>query len=151
MEKLTYYYQIVEKAILKLGLNPEKTRSQVGKWTLRNADIPVWIDVFYHENHKRNYFLVVAPSMKIPEDRNTDLAWKLLSLNNDMQSVSFITKNDSVYIKSIRETEGLDISEAFALITRVGNYTMAYRKSILGISPPRPVSGTAKSDPPLNF
>lgn len=151
MEKIEYYYQIVDKAIVKLGLNPEKTRSQAGKWDLRNADIPVWVDIFYQESEKRHYYLVVSPFMEIPEDKNPDLAWKLLSLNNDMYGVSFITKHDKVYIKTIREVEGLDVSEAYAMITRVGNYALDYRKKLLGIDPPQSVAGMAKSDPPMNL
>lgn len=146
MDKLTYYYQIVEKAIAKLGLNPERTRKEVGKWDLRNKTIPIWLDLYYDESEKNTYFRVVAPFMEIPEDKNPELAWKLLQLNSLLYGVSFTAHNGRIYIHTIREAEGLDISEAYAMILRVGNYAVQYQKELLGIDPTAVITGSANSD-----
>ncbi|MEM6804101.1 MAG: hypothetical protein AAF696_22040, partial [Bacteroidota bacterium] len=95
---------------------------------------------------KNTYYRVRAPFMEIPEDKNTELAWKLLHLNNVIYGVSFVAHKGRIYIRTIREAEGLDISEAYAMLVRVGNYAMKYQKELLGIDPLLSAGGSAKSD-----
>ena len=127
MDSLNFYYNIVENAIAKIGLDPQVARQQqAGKWTITKGKIPVWIDVYYIEREKRIYFQVASPVMKMPGTDNGKLALELLSLNNQLFGVAFCTNNNHVYIKTIREAEGLDMNEALSMIMRVGNYADQY-------------------------
>ncbi|MBX2873542.1 MAG: YbjN domain-containing protein [Saprospiraceae bacterium] len=126
MEQLHYYYQVVEKAITKIGLDPTACRKKPGQWSLTKGQIPIWIDVFYLEREKNIYFQVAAPIMKIPQDNAGRLAMDLLQLNNQLFGVAFTANKGHIYLKTLRETEGLDISEANAMILRIGNYADQY-------------------------
>lgn len=127
MDNLNFYYNIVENAIAKLGLDPQVARrQQAGKWTITKGKIPVWIDVYYIEREKRIYFQVASPVMKMPGTNNGKIAQELLALNNQLFGVAFCTNKHHVYIKTIREAEGLDMNEAFSMILRVGNYADKY-------------------------
>ena len=130
MEALKFYYQVVEKAIAQIGLNPEIARKEMGKWTITKGNIPVWIDIFYREQEKRGYFMVGAPIMDIPSQNASTLAIDLLHLNNELFGVAFVANKNRVFLKTIRETNGLDISEAHAMILRIGNYAEKYSKEL---------------------
>lgn len=146
MENLNFYYQIVEKAIAKLGLNPEITRKEKGYWSLTFAGIPVWVYVFFQESEKRAYYLVTSPFMDVPENNTEALAWKLLRTNDELYGISFVERKGKIYLKTLREVEGLDVSEAHAMITRMGYYGSVYRERILGIPQNMAAVGKAKSD-----
>lgn len=126
MEQLHFYYQVVEKAIAKIGIDPGACRKKPGQWTLTKGKIPIWVDVFYLEKEKNTYFQVAAPVMKIPKDNAGRLAMDLLELNNRLFGVAFTANKGHIYLKTLRETEGLDVSEAHAMIMRIGNYADQY-------------------------
>ena len=126
MDNLRYYYNIIEQAIAKIGLDPQITRKATGQWTIKKGQIPVWIDVFYSQAHKRAYFQAVSPVMKMPNKNQGALALELLQLNNQFYGVAFTTNQGYIFIKTIREAEGMDMNEALAMILRVGNYADQY-------------------------
>jgi hypothetical protein len=127
MNNLNYYYNIIENAIAKIGLDPQVARQKrAGQWTITKGKIPVWIDVFHIEKEGRVYFQVASPVMKMPGTDNGALAQELLELNNQLFGVAFSTNKGNVFIRTIREAEGLDINEAYSMIMRVGNYADQY-------------------------
>lgn len=127
MDNLNYYYNVIENAIAKIGLDPQVARQkQAGQWTITKGKIPVWIYVFYRQQEKRIYFQVVAPVMKMPGTQKGAIAQELLELNNQLFGVAFCTSKGQVFIKTIREAEGLDNNEALSMIMRVGNYADQY-------------------------
>ncbi len=131
MDNLNFYYNIVENAIAKIGLDPQKSRARVaGKWTITKGKIPVWIDVVFHQSEKRIYFQVASPVMKMPQTNVTTVTMDLLETNNYLYGVAFCINKGNVFIKTLREAEGLDMNEAYSMILRVGNYAHQYRKSL---------------------
>ena len=131
MDNLTFYYNIVEKATAKIGLDPKKSRTRnAGKWTVTKAGIPVWIDIVYIQNENRVYFQVASPIIKMTSENKNSMALDLLTTNNLLYGVAFCINRENVFIKTIRETEGLDMNEAYSMILRVGNYSATYRKAL---------------------
>ena len=131
MDNLNFYYNIVENAITKIGLDPQKTRArEAGKWSITKANIPVWIEVVFHQSENRAYFQVAAPIMKLPTENWSAITLDLLETNNLLYGVAFCVNKGNVFIKTLREAEGLDLNEAHSMIMRVGNYAEFYRKAL---------------------
>lgn len=127
MDNLNIFYSIVENALAKIGLAPRVARQKnAGQWTITKGKIPVWIDVFYSHQEKRAYFQVTSPVMKMPTTNRSAIAQELLQLNNQLFGVAFCTKKGQIFIKTIREADGLDSNEALSMILRVGNYADQY-------------------------
>ena len=124
------YYQTVEKAIKTIGLDPVKTRVETGRWTLNRNGIPVWLFLNYQTNAKGYYFQVAAPILKMPTENRGAFCEQLLSLNGQLFGVAFIEKGGTVYLNTIREILDLDVSEAYAMIVKVGNYADYYTRSM---------------------
>lgn len=129
---LKYYYDIVEKCIHRLGVDPTICRSQdtEGHWNLIRGEVTVWIDIWYIEREKRTYFQVVAPVIEIPVHRAPEFYEDLLRTNDQLFGVAFTLYNNWTCLKVIREVEGLDDNEAYNMITRVGNYGLEYLRKL---------------------
>jgi len=127
MENLNYYYEVVEKAIAKIGVDPKNARSKnAGKWTLTKGGHPIWIDVVFLQNQNRTYFRVVTPVMKTTDANRAEVSMELLGENKNLFGVYFGSNKEKVFIMTIREVEGLDMNEAYAMIMRGGNYGEHY-------------------------
>jgi len=136
MDNLNYYYNIVENAIAKLGLDPQIARQKrAGHWIITKGQASVWIYIFYQESSKRIYFQVTSPVMKLPKQNKAKLALELLEINNILYGVAFCTNKEQVYIKTIREVEGLDSNEVLSMVTRTGNYCDQYQRELKGKYP----------------
>jgi hypothetical protein len=121
------YYDLVENCIRSLGVDPVTCRGkQPGQWDLRRGSASVWVDVFWSENNKCGYFQIIAPVMQIPDNNQTAFFRELLELNHSFYGVAFTIFKDWVYIKMIRELEGMDQNEALAMLNRVGWYADEY-------------------------
>lgn len=126
---LTPYYTIVNNCISRLGVDPNSLKDdKPGAWTLVKGSAKVWIDVWYIEKENRPYIQIMSPVMKIPKDqvKKSSLFEELLTINDKLFGCAFTVFNEFVWLKSIRECEGLDDSEAFAMLTRIGNYADDY-------------------------
>ncbi len=134
MEDLNAYYEIVEKAINELGVNAEEARGEnEGEWNLKRGTASVWIDLWYIDDEGGAYFQVMAPIMTLPEEESNQnkLAFELLKINYTLFGVSFALHEDGVYLKNIREVEGLDQSEVIYMIGRCGNYADSYNDELV--------------------
>jgi hypothetical protein len=127
MENIQYYYDMVENCIRDNGVDPAECRGEkAGQWNLKRGSASVWIDVWHIEQENRAYFQVLAPVMQIPATNQQELFQELLELNYNLYGVAFVKFNDWIYIKMIRECDGLEQKEAAAAITRVGWYADEY-------------------------
>lgn len=123
MLNLNNYYETVEKAITKIGLDPSKFRGeQAGEWTLHRGDYSIWIDVWYDNKERVAYLQVVAPVMEIPEESQSVLFKELLQINLQLCGVAFAVHGENVVLKGTRVAEGLDVEEAYAMIMLVSKY-----------------------------
>ncbi|WP_448519145.1 YbjN domain-containing protein [Rhodoflexus sp.] len=129
MFELTHYYQLVENAIEELGVNPVEARTQkAGQWDLRKGSASVWINVFLsRERDDYGYLQIMSPVMKVPQGDNREaLLEELLQLNYQLYGVAFSMYEGWLYLRTIRELEGLSPEEALAMLTRIGVYADEY-------------------------
>lgn len=124
----TYYYQLVERAIAKLGVEVEPARGQKpGQWNLSKGSVNVWIDIWQIEQEEnRAYFQVMSPVMDLPETNREALFRELLTINDQLFGVAFTLFEEKIWLKVIRECEGLNHEEALSMILRIGNYSDEY-------------------------
>lgn len=128
---LSPYYKVVEDAIQQLGIDPALCRGEKGgQWNLKKNDVNVWIDLWYIEREQRPYYQVMAPILQLPADNREKLYEELLQINDSLYGVAFTLYKDWVYLKVIREVEGMDDKEAFAMLTRIGNYADVYKQDL---------------------
>ncbi len=131
MEDLSNYYGVVEECIGRLGVEPAQCRGEKdGQWNLKKGEISVWIDLWHIELEGRAYFQVMTPILQVPEKNKEALYEELLSLNDSLFGVAFTIYKNWVYLKVIREAMGMDANEAFAMLTRVGNYADDYTNKL---------------------
>lgn len=122
-ESLAKYYEIVEEAIRELGVNPVVSRGEKpGQWDLKRGSATIWVDVFYIDKNEAGYFQALSPIVKVPEDGDIDMFKELLEINHTFYGVAFTLYKDWVYVKAIREVNGLDQSEVLAMLNRIGFY-----------------------------
>jgi hypothetical protein len=127
MKDIKYYYNLVEKVIGELGVDVASTRGdQEGTWNLQKGNVPVWVDVFDDENNKSTYVQVMAPITEIPTVGKDTFYEEVLDLAHDLFGVGFTKFENHIYLKSIREVEGLDESEFRATMNRIGTYSEEY-------------------------
>ncbi|MFN0200022.1 MAG: YbjN domain-containing protein [Bacteroidia bacterium] len=127
MEDLQVYYDMVDGCIRELGVDPAICKGEKpGQWSLKRGSAPVWIDVFYDEHNKCSYFQVMAPVVKVPAVNTQAFYQEVLEIAHNLYGVGFTKFQDWLYVKAIRETEGLDASEITATMNRVGFYADQY-------------------------
>jgi hypothetical protein len=136
------YFQVVEDSIRMLGVDPAACRGQKeGQWSLVKGSANVWIDCWYIEREKRAYYQVMSPIMQVPPARQAELFKELLEINDKLFAVAFTVYDNWVWLKVIREADGMDANEAFGLMTRIGNYADDYDdilKEKYGVAPVGP-------------
>lgn len=127
MENLQHYYQMVENCITELGVDPAICRGeQAGQWSLKKGSASVWIDLWHIEKEGRAYFQVLAPVMQVPPNNQQAFFQELLEINYTLYGVAFVKFNDWIYVKYIREADGLEQKEIGATMNRVGWYADEY-------------------------
>lgn len=144
---LAQYYAIIENGIRHLGLEPEATRSgQPGQWNLNQGSADVWMDLWYIELQERAYFQVMSPIMRMPQDDDCHkgLYKELLQLNDKLFGVAFSLFKDIIWLKTIREADGMDEQESLNILTRVAHYADMYDDFLInkyGGLPPGTIDG----------
>jgi hypothetical protein len=128
MQDLSHYNNMIEDIIRALGVDPALCRGQnSGQYSLMLGSARVWIDVWYIESQGRSYFQAMSPVMRLPVPQ-VQLAYfqELLEINDKLYGVAFTVYNGWAWLKHIRETDGLDRSEAEAMVNRIGVYADQY-------------------------
>ena len=120
MNEITTYQYLIDKAIKRLGLNPEKCYRNNYNWHLQSGSVILDLTIFSLDN--RDYFKVEAEIIAVPTENLTKFYETLLHHNHDFNGFAFLIHDQKVYLKSVRELQGMDENEAFAIITKVGNY-----------------------------
>lgn len=121
------YYNIVESCISSLGVDPALCRGEnAGQWSLVKGSAKVWIDVWHIEREGRAYMQVMCPLMAIPATNQGAFYQELLETNDKLFGCAFSIYNGWVWLKVIRECDGIDEKETMAMINRIGNYSDQY-------------------------
>lgn len=125
LEQLT---TIVESSIQSFGIDPITSRGQKeGQWDLKKGAAQVWIDIWtfdHKEGDKHHYVQVLSPVLNLDLVGNQcGLYQECLTINQSLYGVAFSIMKNWLYLRVIREAEGLDISEMAAMLNRVGDYS----------------------------
>ena len=135
MSILTNYYKIVEEVIKDLGIDPVECRGmdeddivEEGQWNLSKGNASVWIDVFYDETNKENYFQVFCPLIEVPNGRMGEAATDALEIGHLLFGIGFTRVDNWLYLKHIRELEDLSKNEIANTIERIGAYGEEYEE-----------------------
>ncbi|NIK73080.1 hypothetical protein FHS56_000566 [Thermonema lapsum] len=127
MGDINYYANIIEDCIRDLGLDPVQMRGELeGQWNLKRGSASVYVDLWRSDTSKQIYFQLLAPVVGVPPTNREQFFHELLQINHTLYGVAFSVKDNYAYIKMIREAEGLDKSEASAMIERIGYYADLY-------------------------
>lgn len=150
MQDLSKYFTMVEEIIQSLGVDPSLCRGQnPGQYSLMLGSARVWIDVWYIESQSRAYFQAMSPVMRLPILQSQHAFFQeLLEINDKLYGVAFTVYNGWAWLKHIRETDGLDKSEAEAMIHRIGVYADQYDDYLKGKYGEAPVIGSAAPGAP---
>ena len=127
-QPIQHYYNMFEQVLVEYKVDPTTARGQApGQWNLKLGSASVWVDVFQSKDAQGNlaqygYLQVLAPVCDVPVNNQHLFTKELLEINHSLYGVGFTIFKDKAYIKSIRELQGLDISEIRSTLDRVGIY-----------------------------
>ncbi|AFC24780.1 YbjN domain-containing protein [Saprospira grandis] len=134
MQNIEETYKLIEGALEKLGLEPEKCKGkEAGSWTIAREQQEIWIDCWEIEEneHKDTYFQVLTPILQIPAEMTVPFYREVLEFNYNMYGMAFGIFKDLLAIKSIREVRGLDESEVIATISRAWVYATDIKPQLM--------------------
>jgi hypothetical protein len=144
-QPIQHYYDMFEQVLTEYKVDPTTARGQApGQWNLKLGSASVWVDVFQSKDAQGNlqqygYLQMLAPVCDVPVTNQQLFTKDLLEINHSLYGVGFTIFKDKAYIKSIRELQGLDISEIRSTLDRVGIYANDWDdklKAKYGILPP---------------
>ena len=126
MENINHYYQMVDNIITSLGVDPAKCKGdKEGQWNLQKGSAPVWIDVWQTPDNY-GYFQAMSPICEIPTVNTQAFFQEILEINHKLYGVGMTKYENWIYIKVIRELEGINESEMTASFNRIGFYADEY-------------------------
>lgn len=127
-QPIQHYYTMFEQVLVEYKVDPTTARGQApGQWNLKLGSASVWVDIFQSKDAQGNlaqygYLQMLAPVCDVPVNNQHLFTKELLEINHSLYGVAFTIFKDKAYIKSIRELQGLDISEIKSTLDRVGIY-----------------------------
>lgn len=127
-QPIQHYFNMFEQVLAEYKVDPATARAEhPGQWNLKLGSASVWVDIFQSKDAQGNlqqygYLQVLAPVCDVPVNNQHLFTKELLEINHSLYGVGFTIFKDKAYIKSIRELQGLDISEIKSTLDRVGIY-----------------------------
>lgn len=127
-QPISHYYTMFEQVLNEYKIDPATARGEnPGQWNLKLGSASVWVDIFQSKDAQGNlqqygYLQVLAPVCDVPVTNQNLFTKELLEINHQLYGVGFTIFREKAYIKSIRELQGLDISEIKSTLDRVGIY-----------------------------
>lgn len=121
------YIELVETSIRALGVDPAACKGEKeGQYNLKKGNATIWIDVFDSQINKQPYFQVMSPLIQIPNSNQPAFFQDLLEINYEIYGVAMVKFKDWIYVKTIRECDGLDQQEVDKALDRVAFYSDDY-------------------------
>jgi hypothetical protein len=133
--ELQEQYQIIEDALIHLGLKPEDARcEQEGQWLVYRGNLEIYVDVWkeeanewsYHPNaHNMVTFQVVCPICRLPEnDKKVFFYEDLLQMNFYSHWISFVVnkKENMLSCAFKRGMENISKGDIIEAIDATGYY-----------------------------
>ena len=128
MENLRPYYDLVDSSLIKMGIDPATCRvaGKPAQWDLKRGSASVWIDILWDEKAGAAYFQCMAPVIKVPTSAREVFYEEVLTLGHNLYGCGFTLFQGYIYVKTLREVDGLDANEISATLTRIGYYADTY-------------------------
>ena len=132
MENIEEYYNLIESALLDLGVDPESCREekQEGSWTISSGNVYLLLDCWADAEENIVVFQVLSPLFEIPEDMSAEFYNEILELNFTINGTSFSKLNNTLVLKSIQDLELTEKTAITAMINRVGFYADKYGSTL---------------------
>ncbi len=122
------YFNLVEQVIGGLGIQPDLCRCKdangaivPGQWSLSRGSAQIYVTIWNPPNSP-GYCCVASPVMQVTTSRIQDFYERLLKTNHELWAVSFSISDGWVWLRSLRECDGMDGNEFSAMLNRVGYY-----------------------------
>lgn len=131
---VTEVSEIVEKALLVIGVEPEHARNAgEGQWSIFREDIEIFIDAWQSEGEQWNFyfedknipvFQVIAPIAQLPEIDVNDLATELMHLNFHLFECAFMVnvQENILAVKYRTAADDLNVEQVLKAIESVSYY-----------------------------
>ena len=114
-------YQLVDEAIVALGLNVEEIRGeQPGQWNLKKGKFDIMVDVWEQEN--QFLFQIVCPLCGLPAENREGFMLHLLQRNYGLSSMAYAVMEESVFLKHTTEATALTKDTIVMLLTKTAFY-----------------------------
>jgi len=130
MSALQNYYEMFENVIRSLGVDPTACRdtNNAGQWNMKRGSADVWIDIFSANNNSglTGYLQIMSPVCEIPTVNAEAFYAEVLETSHNLYGVGFTKYQNWIYIKGIRELDGIDEKEITSMLNRVGVYADQY-------------------------
>ena len=130
MSAIQSYYEMMENVIRNLGVDPAACREAetAGQWNMKRGSVNVWIDIFPAKNDTglAGYLQIMSPICEVPTNNTEAFYAEVLETSHDMYAVGFTKYDNWIYVKTIRELDGIDESEMSSMLNRVGYYGDLY-------------------------
>ncbi|MCF6240106.1 MAG: YbjN domain-containing protein [Bacteroidales bacterium] len=123
---LQNYYELIEKAIENLGVDPATVREKTGQWNLKKGSAVIYINVWNDEKNQDIYFQASSTVARIPENNKEAFFSEILDINAKIFGVTMGKIDPWIFVRHVREMKGLDESEIITTINRVANYSDIY-------------------------
>ncbi|MCS6833062.1 MAG: YbjN domain-containing protein [Flammeovirgaceae bacterium] len=128
MNDLTPYYQMLEECIAYLGVDPATARTgEEGHWALTKGSALVWVFLQrLPQNDNEPYFWVISPVATVPDQNKEKFYQELLETNHTLYGSAFTKYDKYIYVKTIREVEGITKEDMLRMLQSVGTYADMY-------------------------
>jgi hypothetical protein len=128
MNDLRPYYAMLEECIVSLGVDPSITRTnEEGHWALTKGSATVWVFLQrLPQNNNEPYFWVISPVATIPQFNKEKFYEELLETNHSLYGAAFSKFDRWIYVKTIREVEGITKEDMMKMLHSVGTYADMY-------------------------
>jgi len=115
------YIQLVEEAIIELGLKPEETRgNEIGQWNLKKGTFDIMIDIW--EQEQQHFFQVLCPLCVIPSENKEGFLLYLLQKNYGLCGIAYSIMEETVFLKYTIEANQLTKANINNILTKTAFY-----------------------------
>ena len=121
-----YLYDIIEKGIAELGIEPENARGEKeGQWDFNRGSASIAVGVSVSDRFPKGYFYCTSVLMSVLDvlpSKKEEFYYELLKLNSTLVNMQLSINEDWVLLLSNRSAEGLDIVEVAITINELSYF-----------------------------
>ena len=121
-----HLYDIIEKGILKMGVEPETARDQnAGQWGFIRGSASITVGLIHNDRFPNGYFYVTSALMSeldVPASKKEEFYRTLLEINTTLVNMQLAVSEGFVLLISNRDALGLDEIEVAIAINELSYY-----------------------------